>query len=137
MTFRSDAIRVEFPGRLKSANAYARIHRMEARREAKAARTMAFAAMCRVGPCSGAIGDSMAVRITRIAPRRFDDDNMARAAKAIRDGVADWLDIDDGDSRVTWLYAQERGEPKQHAVRIEVFPDVGKCTHCGGLGVAL
>src|SRR5690606_5472183 len=60
-----------------------------------------------------------AVTLTRIAPRPFDSDNLARAFKAVRDQIANWLGIDDGDRRVQWHYRQERGAPKQHRVRIE------------------
>lgn len=69
-------------------------------------------------PCS--------VRLTRIAPRALDDDNLRGALKAVRDGVADWLGINDRDERVGWIYAQERGKPKQYAVHIEIlgWPDV-------------
>lgn len=60
------------------------------------------------------------VRLTRIAPRRLDDDNAVSSMKATRDGVADWLGINDGSSAVKWEYGQERGAPKQYAVRIEI-----------------
>jgi hypothetical protein len=50
----------------------------------------------------------------------MDDDNLAAGFKAIRDGVSDWLDVDDGDGRLTWKYSQEHGAPKTYAVRIEV-----------------
>jgi hypothetical protein len=51
------------------------------------------------------------VLITRLGRKPFDSDNLAMAAKHVRDGVADALDVDDGDERVTWHYAQ----------RIEMF----------------
>jgi hypothetical protein len=61
------------------------------------------------------------VRLTRIGPRKLDSDNVAGACKATRDGVADWLGVDDGDeSRVRWVYAQERGA---YGVRVEVLAD--------------
>jgi len=47
--------------------------------------------------------------LTRVAPRPLDDDNLASAFKAFRDGVADVLGVDDRDPRVTWLYAQRKG----------------------------
>lgn len=71
---------------------------------------------------SGAEGRQVlpvAVKLTRIAPRELDTDNLAGGFKSVRDGIADWLGIKDNDPRVTWLYAQERGKPKQYAVRIE------------------
>jgi hypothetical protein len=58
------------------------------------------------------------VRLTRVGPRKLDSDNVATAFKATRDGIADWLQVDDGDeSLVTWEYGQERGA---YAVRVEV-----------------
>jgi len=61
------------------------------------------------------------VVLTRIAPRPLDDDNLARSLKAIRDGVADALGTDDSArSKLKWRYAQEKGPPKQYAVRIQI-----------------
>jgi hypothetical protein len=60
------------------------------------------------------------VTITRLAPRQLDTDNLAGACKHVRDGVADWLGIDDGDLRVAWVCEQEKAKPKQHGVRIKM-----------------
>lgn len=60
------------------------------------------------------------VTITRIAPKQLDSDNLQSGAKALRDGIADRLGVNDNDPRVTWIYAQERGEPREYAVRIEI-----------------
>ena len=62
------------------------------------------------------------VRITRIAPRPLDDDNLRSACKALRDGIADALGVDDRSPLVTWEYEQERGKPKEYAVRIVITP---------------
>lgn len=61
-----------------------------------------------------------AVKLTRVAPRALDGDNLQGALKAVRDGVADALGIDDGDPSVTWSYAQCRGKPREYAVIVEV-----------------
>ncbi|MGJ7508696.1 hypothetical protein [Variovorax sp. GT1P44] len=58
------------------------------------------------------------ILLTRIAPRPLDDDNLRGALKAVRDGVADWLGLDDRDSRVTWDYEQRRGPTKYYAVEV-------------------
>jgi len=59
------------------------------------------------------------VRLTRIAPRKLDSDNCSSSMKAIRDGIADWLEIDDGsDELLAFTYSQERGP---YGVRVEVF----------------
>jgi len=58
------------------------------------------------------------VLLTRIGPRKLDSDNVAGCLKAVRDGVADALGVDDGDeSMVTWQYAQARGP---YGVRVEL-----------------
>ena len=73
------------------------------------------------------------VTLTRISPRQLDEDNLSRAFKAIRDGVADALLpanagnqyqrwADDSDGQILWLYAQRRGEPKENAVEIKIVP---------------
>ena len=62
----------------------------------------------------------VAVTLIRISPRPLDDDNLRGALKSVRDGVADWLGVDDRDPRVAWCYAQRKGEPKVHAVEVEV-----------------
>lgn len=62
------------------------------------------------------------VTITRIAPCQLDNDNLARAAKAVRDEVARWLGVDDRDVRVVWHVAQAKGRPREYAVRIAVRP---------------
>ena len=58
------------------------------------------------------------ITLTRVSPRELDDDNLRPALKSARDGIADWLQVDDRDPRVKWEYAQERGKPK--GVRVEV-----------------
>ena len=63
---------------------------------------------------------ALTVRLTRIAPRTLDSDNLAGALKAVRDGVADALGMDDGDSRFEWLYAQRPGRPREYAVLVEI-----------------
>jgi hypothetical protein len=62
------------------------------------------------------------VKLTRVAPRQLDDDNLRGSLKAARDGVADWLGVPDNDPRIRWDYAQEKGKPKTYAVRVEVAP---------------
>ena len=60
------------------------------------------------------------VRIVRRGPGRLDDDNLARACKAVRDAVAGWLGCDDADPRVSWVYAQERN--RLYSVEVIVSP---------------
>ena len=52
----------------------------------------------------------LVVTLTRIGIRQgLDGDNLQASLKAVRDGVADALRIDDGSNRVEWRYAQRRG----------------------------
>ena len=52
------------------------------------------------------------VTITRLAPRELD--------KNLRDGLADWLGIDDRDPRVEWVVKQEKAGVRTYGVRVEV-----------------
>lgn len=62
------------------------------------------------------------VTLTRVAPRELDTDNLAAGCKALRDGVALWLTVDDADERVEWRYAQQKGGPKQYTAFVEIEP---------------
>jgi hypothetical protein len=64
-------------------------------------------------------GGALSITLTRISPspRRADNDNATAGLKAVRDQLAAWLGVDDGDGRLTWLYAQERGP---WAVRVAI-----------------
>lgn len=55
----------------------------------------------------------MIVTLTCYVPRYFDSDNATISTKAIRDEIADWLGVDDGDRRVLWEVDQTltRGRP--------------------------
>lgn len=61
------------------------------------------------------------VVLTRVAPRRLDGDNLQSGFKAVRDGVADWLGVDDGNGLIDWQYAQRSGKAGEYAVEIEVI----------------
>ena len=60
------------------------------------------------------------VRMTRYGLRLLDSDNLQSGLKALRDGIAARLGVDDADPRVTWEYAQEKGE---YAVRVDIDSD--------------
>lgn len=50
------------------------------------------------------------VTLTRYGTKRMDDDGVRSALKVVRDCVADWLGVDDGDTeRVKWRYRQRGG----------------------------
>jgi hypothetical protein len=64
----------------------------------------------------------LVVRVVRIAPRELDShDNLGMSLKAITDGVARALGVDDRDPRVRFEPDPERGAPKTWGVRIEFY----------------
>lgn len=66
------------------------------------------------------VGPPCIVKLTRVSPRKLDDDNLVASFKGLRDGIADRLGVDDGDSRVEWRYAQERNG-KHKEVRVTIL----------------
>ena len=70
-------------------------------------------------PCS--------VKLTRIAPRMLDShDNLPTSLKWITDSIADKMcpglkaGRADDDARIRWVYDQQKGQPKEYAVLIEI-----------------
>lgn len=60
------------------------------------------------------------ITITRIGPRTLDSDNLAGSAKHVRDGVADWLGIDDGSPLLDWRYSQRREGQGVYAAEVVI-----------------
>lgn len=67
------------------------------------------------------------VMLTRIAPRILNDDNWITSAKFFRDFIADLLipglapgRADDDLTKIQWEYAQEKGQVREYAIRIEI-----------------
>lgn len=104
---------IELPLRIESV-ANRREHWSVRARRTKAHRMAALAVPAHPLPC--------VVTLTRIAPRKLDDDNLASGFKALRDGIADRLGVDDGDARVRFVYRQERGKRKEYAARVTIEP---------------
>jgi hypothetical protein len=90
------------------------------RARSKRAKQQRFIARAAMRPATRPTTHAITIRLTRIAPRKLDSDNAVGALKHVRDGVADWLEINDGSERLTWLYAQEQAT-KRHAVCIELL----------------
>lgn len=62
----------------------------------------------------------LVVKITRIAPKKMDSDNLARAFKGIRDAIATKFKVDDGDDeKVKWEYDQEPIGKLKYSVKVE------------------
>jgi hypothetical protein len=71
------------------------------------------------------LGLPLTITITRIGPRRLDEDNLAVACSAVRDAVADWLTGaygtgQDQQEGLVWAYRQQRLTPTYYAVEIRV-----------------
>ena len=62
--------------------------------------------------------EPLMIRITQIGKRKLDSDNLARSQKAVRDGIAEAIGIDDGSELLEWEYSQEIG--KQYSVKVEI-----------------
>lgn len=65
-------------------------------------------------------GPLLRVTLTRVGVRELDSDNLASACKAVRDGVADRLRLDDGSPLVEWAYRQEKCLKGAEGVRVEI-----------------
>lgn len=107
---------VELPlpitGQGQNAREHWAVRAKRTRRERAGVATMLASLVGRV-PCPSV------VRLTILGGhRRIDDDNVKGRLKAARDGVADFLAVDDGDERIRWEYGHERG--RELGVRVEL-----------------
>ena len=66
------------------------------------------------------VGKSVTIELVRIAPRKLDDDNLARSFKAIRDGIADAMGVRDNDRRIRWAYDQRSDGVKTYGVEVNI-----------------
>lgn len=108
-------IRVVLPIRIVSV-ANVREHWAARAKRSKLHRETAHLMLRRLAPPAPPV----TVTMTRIGPRTLDTDNLSSGCKAARDGVADWLGVDDGDLRVTWKYGQTKGKPSEYGLIVEV-----------------
>lgn len=63
----------------------------------------------------------MTIILTRIGPKTLDGDNLAGGFKSCRDGVADWLGVDDGHPGLDWQYSQRSAGAGVYGVELEVI----------------
>jgi hypothetical protein len=72
------------------------------------------------------------ITLTRVSPRAkwlplkrcwqsCDDDAVPAALKGVRDEIAAWLGLDDGDERLSFVYSQDKGRARAVRVRIEAL----------------
>lgn len=68
------------------------------------------------------------IKLVRVAPSNgLDDDALPASLKAIRDGVTDWLGLeDDRTPLIRWTYDQYRGPQRYYAVEIHIKPQEAK-----------
>lgn len=91
----------------------------------KATYMLVGTALRRDWPVGGWAFRKLIIRLTRhIQPkgRAYDDDNLARALKPYRDGVAEALAIDDGSERLTFVVDQVRDGQRGVTVELWVRP---------------
>ena len=85
-------------------------------RQKEKAKLMTLALLKRRRPSAPVV-----VTLTRVAPRKLDDDNLTGGFKHIRDGVALAIQMDDKPgSGVTWQCNQIKGDPKEYVMRISI-----------------
>lgn len=118
---------VEIPIALRSS-ANLREHPQERAKRVRAQRNATRVALSSYRLAS-ALGDLRAalasetrlavVRLVRLAPRELDSDNLESAFKAIRDEIADVLEVDDGDRPRVRFFSYPERAPFE-AVRIEI-----------------
>ena len=58
------------------------------------------------------------VEFTRHGKRKLDDDNLQSGFKHVRDVVAAWIGVDDGDAAWSWNYGQRTGNDYRVTIRI-------------------
>jgi hypothetical protein len=95
-------LRLELPIRTVST-LNAREHWAAKHRRAQAQRQAIRLALCGLGVPHPPV----VVRLTRLATKSLDGDNLQGAMKNVRDEIAAWLRVDDADPRVSWQYDQE------------------------------
>lgn len=63
----------------------------------------------------------LTVHMVRLAQQRLDlGDNLSACFKAVRDGIADWLGVDDASPLINWTYGQEPAPRGHFSCRIEI-----------------
>jgi hypothetical protein len=61
------------------------------------------------------------VRLVRLGAKALDVDNLAGSFKHVQDAIARYVEVDDGDPRVKYEYAQEPNGKREYSVRVEIL----------------
>lgn len=119
-------LRIEWAHKLSSVNEMFAWSKFRLSSHAKKERKAALKRMANEllsNPLPADHSSPMVVLITRLGRRVLDDDNLATACKHIRDGVAEALGVNDGDtSKVVWAYEQEHSQEYKVRVEIDAHP---------------
>lgn len=63
------------------------------------------------------------ITVERVAKGTLDaHDNLPGACKHVVDAIAEWLGVDDSDSRLAWRYAQSKSATIGVAIRFDPWP---------------
>ncbi len=60
------------------------------------------------------------VKLTRVAPKILDSDNLQSAFKATRDAIARRIGVDDGDPRIEFEYDQEAIGRREYNIQVQI-----------------
>lgn len=76
-------------------------------------------------------GPRLTITVVRVSPRRVDQPNLGAALKAVIDGIADALCLDDRAEWVDWKLQQRKGSP----ARVEWSMEWDSSQHQGAMGL--
>lgn len=65
-------------------------------------------------------GPGWRVAITAHVGKQWDGDNLQAGCKQVRDGIAEFLGVDDNDGAVEWRYGQ-CVNPQSPGIRVEIW----------------
>lgn len=122
--FRVDLRTVSAPNAREHPHAKARRVKGERARVAIALR--AFKRLGGAGPLVSQLRAGGQVILTRRGPGDLDDDNLAASLKGVRDEIAAWLGVDDGDRRIRYIPRQQPGNA--YAVDVHLIPHAAVVT---------
>jgi hypothetical protein len=61
------------------------------------------------------------ITLTRLSAGTLDaHDNLPSAFKHVVDALATWLEVDDADPRISWIYGQMKTRPGAHSILLEI-----------------
>ena len=94
------------------------------KQQRNATRLLVRAALNNINEPETWLPQPVAVTLIRFGPKKLDDDNLGTALKAVQDGVADALGIDDGDVDQIWFYHDQVYGESEYKVVIKI--DLGE-----------